>query len=246
MNAHRFRPVFIGRMARTLGLAAILLGALSIPTAHAQVHADGAMKLTFGLPRAEFADQLDSFGFGGSLSAAAGFTGSPLRIGADLGFMIYGHERRNEPFSTTIPDVTVDVVTDNSVATGHIFLRFQPDFPGMKPYADALFGFKYLFTETRIESEQFDQNEVVRSTNFDDTALSYGFGGGVKIHLFTPTAEDAPASVYLDLGAKYLMGSEAKYLKKGSIRREDGTVTFDVSRSRTDMLLLQFGLGITF
>lgn len=236
--------MFDNRISMYVGIAALLLGLLVVSPSAAQINAEGSLKLTFGLPRAEFAEQLDAIGFGGNLSAAAGFEASPLMIGADLGFMIYGHERRNEPFSTTIPDVTVDVVTDNSVALGHVFLRFKPDVPGIQPYADALFGFKYLFTETRIESEQFDQTEITRSTNFDDTAMSYGFGGGVKIHLFTPKGPDAPASVYLDLGAKYLMGAEAEYLQEGSIRRQDGTVTFDVQSSRTDMLLIQFGLGV--
>lgn len=225
-------------------LAAVVL--MSAPSATAQINAEGSLKLTVGLPQGEFADQLDANGFGGNLAAAVGFPGSPLLIGADLGFMIYGHERRNEPFSTTIPDVTVDVVTDNSLALGHLFLRLKANLPGIQPYADALFGFKYFFTETRIESEQFDQNEITRSTNFDDTALSYGFGGGVKISLFTPTGENGPGGVYLDLGAKYLMGTEASYLQEGSIRRQNGQVTFDVDQSKTDMLLIQFGVGISF
>jgi len=233
------------RLLTTFSVLALAL-LISVPTASAQINAEGSLKFTVGLPRAEFADQLDATGFGGNLDVAIGFPGSPLLVGIDAGYMIYGHERRNEPFSTTIPDVTVDVVTDNNVAMGHIFLRFKPDLPGIKPYADALFGFKYFFTETRIESEQFDEDEITRSTNFDDTAMSYGFGGGVKIDLFTPTGEDGPGGVYLDLGAKYLMGSEASYLQEGSIRRANGQVTFDVDQSKTDMLLIQFGVGITF
>jgi hypothetical protein len=226
------------------GLAALfLLGLFLTPSATAQINAEGSLKFTVGLPRAEFADQLDATGFGGNVSAAVGFPGSPLLIGLDAGYMLYGHERRNEAFSTTIPDVTVDVVTDNSLASGHIFLRLKPDLPGIQPYADALFGFKYFFTETRIESENFDQNEITRSTNFDDTAMSYGFGGGVKIKVYSPPGK---GGVFLDLGAKYLMGSEAEYLKEGSIRRENGQVTFDVNNSRTDMLLIQFGVGMSF
>lgn len=227
----------------TLLTALFLLGLFIAPSATAQINAEGSLKFTVGLPRAEFADQLDATGFGINMSGAIGFPGSPLLIGLDGGYMLYGHERRNEPFSTTIPDVTVDVVTDNSVAMGHVFLRLSPNLPGIKPYADALFGFKYFFTETRIESEQFDQNEITRSTNFDDTAMSYGFGGGVKITVFNPPGK---GGVHIDLGAKYLMGSEAEYLKEGSIRRQNGQVTFDVNNSRTDLLLIQFGVGMTF
>ncbi|MDA0378453.1 MAG: hypothetical protein O2899_03085, partial [Bacteroidetes bacterium] len=188
----------------------------------AQINAEGALTFTVGVPQGEFGDQLDATGFGGNLNFAVGFPGSPVLVGLDAGYLIYGHERRNEPFSTTIPDVTVDVVTDNSVASGHVFLRFKPNLPVIQPYADGLFGFKYFATQTRIESEAFEQNEITRSTNFDDTALSYGFGGGVKINVFTPTGDNGPGGVHLDLGARYLIGKEASYLQKGSIRRESG------------------------
>lgn len=214
--------------------------------AQAQINAEGALTFTVGVPQGDFGDHLDANGYGGNLNVAVGFPGSPVLVGLDAGYLIYGHERRNEPFSTTIPDVTVDVVTDNSVASGHLFLRFKPNLPFVQPYADGLFGFKYFVTETRIESDAFEQNEITRSTNFDDAALSYGFGGGVKINVFTPTGKNGPGGVHLDLGAKYLIGKEASYLQEGSIRRENGRVTFDVTHSETTMLLFHFGVDVTF
>lgn len=231
---------------RTLLVALFASLLLFAAPAQAQINAEGALTFTVGVPQGDFGDHLDANGYGVNLNAAIGFPGSPILLGIDGGYLIYGHERRNEPFSTTIPDVTVDVVTDNGVASGHVFLRFKPNLPVIQPYADGLFGFKYFLTETRIESEAFDQNEITRSTNFDDTALSYGFGGGVKINVFTPTGKNGPGGVHLDLGARYLIGKEASYLQKGSIRRENGRVTFDVTHSETTMLLFHFGLGLTF
>ena len=230
---------------RSLLVVSVLSAFLAVP-GFAQINAEGALTFTVGVPQGEFSDHLDATGFGINANAAIGFPGSPILLGIDGGYLIYGHERRNEPFSTTIPDVTVDVVTDNSVATGHLFLRLKPNLPGFQPYGDALFGFKYFFTQTRIESDAFDQNEITRSTNFEDTALSYGFGGGVKINLFTPTGNNGPGGVHLDVGARYLIGKEAEYLKEGSIRREGGRVTFDVTNSDTTMLLVHFGIGVTF
>lgn len=231
------RTLFVALFVSLLFLAA---------PAQAQINAEGALTFTVGVPQGDFGDHLDANGYGVNLNAAIGFPGSPILLGIDAGYLLYGHERRNEPFSTTIPDVTVDVVTDNGVASGHLFLRFKPNLPVIQPYADGLFGFKYFLTETRIESEAFDQNEITRSTNFDDTALSYGFGGGVKINVFTPTGTNGPGGVHLDLGARYLIGKEASYLQKGSIRRENGRVTFDVTHSETTMLLFHFGVGLTF
>jgi len=224
----------------------ILLATFASSDALAQIRAEGSIAFGVGVPQGEFDDQLDAIGFGGQINGAIGLPGSPFLFGADLGFQIYGHERRNEPFSTTIPDVTVDVITDNSMFTGHLFVRLQPDLPVVRPYADALFGFKHLFTQTRIENEGFDEFEIARSTNFNDTALSYGFGGGLQFKIFSPTGEDAPGAVYLDVGAKYLIGTEASYLQEGSIRRNNGQVTFDVFQSKTTMLIAHFGVGVRF
>ena len=213
----------------------------------AQVRAEGGLAFSVGVPQGEFGDQVDQLGFGLNLFGAVGLPGTPFMIGLDGGYMLYGHERRNEPFSTTIPDVTVDVVTDNNIATGHVFVRLSPDIPVIRPYADALIGFKYLFTETRIKDELFDDNEIARSTNFSDTALSYGFGGGLQYRLFNGAGRaEGPASVYLDLGARYVIGSEAAYLEEGSIRRENGQVTFDVTKSETTLLNLKLGVTVKF
>ena len=213
----------------------------------AQVRAEGGLSFGVGIPQGEFDEQIDQLGFGGRIQGAIGMEGMPFMIGADFGYMLLGHERRNEPFSTTIPDVTVDVVTDNNMASGHLFVRLSPDMPVFRPYADALVGFKYLFTETRITNENFDEAEIARSTNFSDTALSYGFGGGLQLRVFNGEGrEDSPSSVYLDFGAKYLIGSEAAYLKEGSIRRENGQVTFDVSKSETTLLNILFGVSVRF
>ena len=57
-------------------------------------------------------------------------------IGADLAFMIYGSETRQEPFSLTIPDVTVEVETSNNIVLLHALARLQErlksEFEGVK------------------------------------------------------------------------------------------------------------------
>lgn len=201
-----------------------------------------------GVPQGVFRDNVTDPGFGIDLFAGLGFGRSPVVIGLDLGFLVYGRERRTEPFSTTIPDVTVDVETTNNVLQTHFVLRFQPPGGTVRPYAEGLFGFKYLFTQTRIESERFNDNEpIASSTNFDDFALSYGVGGGVAIELYRFGEETKEIrSVELKLGAQYLIGSEAEYLQEGSIRRENGNVAFEVDRSRTTLLEPYLGVGVQF
>lgn len=225
----------------------VITGCAFSQTASAQIHPTGGISLNLGLPQGEFNDNVSSVGFGANLYGALGFGQSPVSIGAELGFLIYGHERRNEPFSTTIPDVTVDVVTDNNIALGHLFVRLQPPTGAVRPYADALVGLKYFFTRTRIENEGFGDDEAIAaSTNFDDTAFSYGLGMGLDIPVWTGAiGEDRNmGTVMINLGMRYLWGTEADYLKEGSVRRSNGRVAYDITRSDTSLLIPQ--LGVTF
>jgi len=206
-----------------------------------------------GLPQGAFADQVDDLGLGASILAGVGLPRWPVVLGAEFCFLTYGRETRTEPFSTTIPDVYVDVTTTNDIVMGHLLVRIQPRSGWLRPYLDALFGFKYFSTTTSIPAPFYDPDgssgftTIASTTQLDDTALSYGAGGGLDIRLkeWIDTNGNVIA-LRLNLGARYLFGSEAKYLKEGSIRREDGEVEFDILRSRTDMLITQIGLAVEF
>ena len=225
----------------------LLMMAWSLPLS-AQFHGQAAVNFIVGVPQNEFETNVDNNGYGIDLEGGVVFAPAPFMLGGDIGFLVYGSESRNEPFSTTIPDVTVDVNTTNNIVFANLFLRLQPDFGFVKPYADGIIGFKYLFTRTTIENEGFDDEEIASSTNFDDTAFSYGFGGGVHIRLTTLGGfeNETGPTLLLHLGARLLKGSEAEYLKEGSIRRENGEVEFDVEKSETDILLFRIGLGLEF
>lgn len=221
---------------------------VSTATAQSRPRIDGGASFSIGNPVGEFGDNIDAVGFGGRLWGGVGPANSPVLVGVDFGFLVYGRERRTEPFSTTIPDVTVEVVTSNNIVNGHLFFRLQPPEGSFRPYADGLVGFKYLFTDTRIRNEGFDDEDIARSTNFDDAALSYGLGAGVQARVWGagPDREEGPYGVYIDLGARYLFGTQAQYLQEGSIRREGTNVTFDVAESETNLLVFQIGVALSF
>ncbi len=232
-----------------LVLRAILLVialTMSIGSAVAQVHGEGGLSFIVGSPQGQFDTQVDATGFG--INAFGGIRvgrNSPVLMGIDLGFLIYGHESRREPFSRTIPDVNVDVVTDNNIVLSHFLLRFQPARGAVRPYFDGLFGLKYFFTETRIQdTDLFQDQSVVSSTNFEDVALSYGVGGGVSFAL--ARAGGRGGVVSLDIGIRYLLGSEASYLRRGSIERSRGRVSYDVFQSETNLLETRIGASIRF
>ena len=54
--------------------------------------------------------------------------------------------------------------------------------------------------------------------------------------------ENDGTSFFIDLKARYLLGTEAEYLKEGSVVVENGQVTYEVSKSKTDLLTVQFGV----
>lgn len=201
------------------------------------------LNLKLGLPQGSFKSNVGNVGGGVDVLALYHLRRLPFAVGLDMGILIYGSQSRNEPISTTIPDVTVNVTNTNNYSSFHLVGRVQPRSGSFRPYADVLLGLNYLFTDTRITDED-DYEEVASSTNFSDTAFSTGLSVGAKWYLSTGTEETTgfPFQILLDTKLKYLFGREAEYLKKGSMRVENGDLFFDTKRSRTDLLGIHVGL----
>ncbi len=211
---------------------------------HSQSAGGGLM---LGFPQNEFKENIDRLGFGvsGQVLFFNPTEGLPFGFGLDVGYLNYGNESRREPFSLTIPDVVVDVDRSNNLVNFHLLFQIAPPSGSFRPYLELLFGGSYLFTETSINSR--GNEEVASNTNFDDFAWSYGIGGGLLINLYTPDQPEGNfTSLFLDLKARYLLGSEAEYLKEGSVTIENGKVYYDVSKSKTDLLITQIGVMAYF
>lgn len=226
---------------RALFTTIIGIAALSAAPVHAQTFQAG-LDFTTVIPRGEFKDNIEDngYGLGGHFLVRLGR--SPLMAGVDGGFATYGSEKRREPLSSSIPDITVDVVTDNNIILTHFLLRAQPRSGSVRPYVDGLIGFKYLFTQTKVEADEAEE-VLASTTNLSDFAFSYGVGGGVQFRL---AGLGGSRELVLDTKVRHLWGSEARYLRKGSIIREDGMVIFDVLSSRTNVVTAQIGLSFRF
>jgi len=199
-----------------------------------------------GLPQDEFRDNIDDEGYGGSAQFGYFLGDTPIMVGVDVGFLNYGTTERFETFSPDIPEVIVQVRTTNNILLTHGFLRLQPQNGAVRPYVEGLLGFKYLFTRTSVNDEFFDES-IASSTNFDDLAGSWGVGTGLDIRLWENQRRRGIADVSLTIGAKYLWGSEAGYLRKGSIRTEpNGDISIFVFHSKTNMLVPSIGARIRF
>ena len=200
-----------------------------------------------GFPQGEFRDNVNRLGFGvsGEVLFFNPSPGLPFGFGLDIGYLNYGSESRQEPFSTTIPDVIVDVNRSNNLVNFHLLFHIAPPTGNVRPYLELLFGGAYLFTETSINST--GNEEVASNTNFDDFAWNYGVGGGLQINVYTPdNPEGTFEALFLDLKVRYLYGTEAEYLKEGSVTISNGDVYYDVSKSKTDLLITQLGVMAYF
>jgi hypothetical protein len=229
-------------LRKSIFWAAIIIALLFNNDSFAQ---SGGVNFTLAFPMGEFKDNVDRLGYGGSVHFLFWDQTSklPFSFGLNLGFINYGSESRREPFSHTIPDVTVDVDRSNNLVNFHLLFQIAPPPSTVTPYAELLFGGSYLFTETQIKSRGIE--EVASSTNFDDFAWSYGGGGGLMILLNDNISDDVGA-LFLDLKVRYLLGTEAEYLKEGSVTIIDGDVHYDVTRSKTDLLTAHLGVVAYF
>ncbi len=225
-----------------------LLFVLNVSFAGAQEMFNAGGNFVIATPQGEFKDNVDNVGLGLSGYFMFHIPNSPLSLGLTGGYMAYGRETREEPWSTTIPDVRVDVVTTNAIVNFGLMARLQAPQGGLRPYVDGLLGFNYLFTDTEVR-DQGDYEEVARSTNFDDFATYYGIGAGLWIRVFSGEMADSEKeySVFIDLGVQYTAGNEAEYLKRGSVEiDENNKVHYDVLKSTTDMLKYKIGVGFSF
>lgn len=229
--------------------AAAFLTLLSPASASAQSAYLGA-DFIVAAPIGEFADTLDRVGFGVGLELGYHVGAAPIEVGLGAGFLTYGSQERSEPWSNTIPDVTLDVETSNNIALGHLFLRVIPKDGLVRPFVDGRIGFNYLYTSTSVESEGFsEQPEIASSTNFDDITFAYGAGAGALVQLWkndSPTPTDEAREVLLDFRVGYNAGDEAEYLTPGSIGREGGQVKYFPKSSKTDLVDVRLGVQVRF
>jgi hypothetical protein len=220
-----------------------MVGTCPVPIRAQEVQ--GGLDFLVGFPQGEFKRNINKTGYGIVGNVGWAPEESPFMFGIEVGYMIYGSESRREPFSTTIPDVTVNVNTHNNLVPGHVIARVQPNVGTFRPYVQGMVGMNYLFTNTTIENRGGGE-EVASDVNQSDVTFSYGGGGGIMVSVYTGGENESIQNVLIHLGARYVKGGNARYLKEGSIRREAGRVIYDTLESTTDLLTFLIGASVHF
>ncbi len=183
----------------------------------------GSLALSIGIPQNSFRENTDATGIGFDLSFAFPFQKEiPIYLGADINYMVYGFNSQNLDLSADIVaqngtviaslPIPLRVVNTNSIFGTHAFIRAVAPFELIQPYAEALIGFRYISTNTKIEDrsdelrwarDPDESNLISRTTVLDDWIFSYGFGGGFLIKI--------GGNAFLNLRADYFKGQRAEY-----------------------------------
>jgi opacity protein-like surface antigen len=239
--------------------ALILITVIAASTAvHAQEQTTFGMNLHVISPQGAFRQEIERLGVGIQFGGSYRFSGTPFALGGEFAFHNYGIDSRDEPLSTTIPDLKVRVENSYNQLAFLLVGRAEPNpSGGFRPYLEALWGGNYFFTETSIRNRfSTDDEPIARDTNIDDWALTWGGGAGIQLLVHETTGEvfdgigndlkNVPTKIFVNIGARYLLGNEATYLKEGSVRVNNGQVTYETSRSKTDMMIIQLGVTVKF
>lgn len=251
------RAVMSIHIVRAILCSVCLLCATNV-TAQSQRSPERPLRLQVGLGLLG-AGAVGDFGagvdgaWGALVHMDVGLGRSPFSLGGEFGGMGYGAESRSVYIGNLIPDIpnlSVKVNTDNEMWLGHLRVRAQRGVGRWRPYADGLLGFTRLSTRTSIKGAlscssvlqagvTCSSETAAEATNAKDSVPSYGGAAGVMIGF-----RQSPRSPRLDLSVRYHRGGVAEYLTEGAIVREGDRATFNLSRSRTDMVMAYCGVNI--
>lgn len=159
---------------------------------------------------------------------------------ADGGFLQYGDESKRVPLSSTIGGrVQVDVSTTNYIVPLSIGPQIMWPKGTIRPYANAGLGGQFFFTQSSVEGSD-NSTTFARTTNQWDKTGTWVAGGGLYVLLYQKRF-----NVLLDIGAQYINGGRARYLKPGSIEDlPDNQIRVTPMESNTHMVLMKLGVRL--
>jgi len=240
---------------RQAGAAVLFYLCLTSGAVSGQTTLEFSVDPAFAIPVGAFRDNVPENGIGAAVSLATWIRDLPVMVGGELGFLVYGYENSQEPYNTATPDFTVRHTIWNNIMQAHLFVRWLTTRDDLRFFVEGLVGFKYFYTDSHIVNVGYAEGyPIPKSTNLSDHAFSYGVGAGASIRIRKHREETDEggkhrkerSGLILECGARYLAGSHADYLRKGSVQRVDGDVTYDVYSSRTSVVVPFIGIRWEF
>lgn len=213
------------------------------------------VNMVWGFAQGSFEDNLDRPMPGVVLSFGGRTPNLPLVLSTEIGWLGYGFDDYLELQYPNIPISVVNVGTKNSIVLTHFIARVAPFERIISPYVDGLIGLKYISTSIDVESEAIidddgviiiDDDRIFTSSTYNAFAISYGFGAGVNVQIFSGSLgfQNPNISISVNAGAQYLFGSKADYLTENSIQPGVDSIRFERVESNTNMLIPKFGFRV--
>jgi hypothetical protein len=190
-----------------------------------------------GDPVGDLGDFFDQ-GFGGQLEASWAMTEDRrLRLRADVGVLVYGHEKISmcHPVGCRIG---VDLTTTNNIFYGGVGPEFAFATGAFEPYVFGTVGLSYFATISSLSGAD-EYRDYFDTTNYSDVVMAWKVGGGTRVRVH---GGEHPIS--LDFGVERHQNGIANFLTEGDILdNADGTITLFPHRSEAN--LVTFRLGVT-
>ncbi len=196
--------------------------------------------IVLAVPTGEFSDFV-GLGGGANLFALFNFDRNGLfGLRLDGSVLSYGHERITQPLSNTIQRVSVDVTTNNWIASFGLGPQLTLGSGPIRPYVYGTVGFSYFATVSSVSGTADFDHSFASSTNFDDVTFASSGGAGVLIQLSNGTRP-----VALDMSVRTLRNGVTEYLRRGSIQeRSDGSVFITPIQSEANLVTVKLGVSV--
>lgn len=180
-------------------------------------------------------------GFGGQLSVGIPVDDYGLfRIVADLGFLIYGHERQSYCMSLPVGcRIGLDLTTTNNIAFGGIGPELALPLGVVEPYVRGMMGFSYWFTNSSLSGYD-DDHDFGNTTHLWDLVAAWRAAAGIRLRV---SSGRNPVSI--DFGVERHENGIADFLTEGDIvDHADGSISIFPHRSEANLLTYHVGISI--
>ncbi len=186
-------------------------------------------------PIGSFKDGLNASGNGFALRIGYDMSNLPVTFGIEYHFVAYDYKYTDGMTFYSGFDMML------------LSLRLQPAEAFFRPYVELVTGASWYYTSSdpHIISmfKDYQEDDFYSSLN-DDLGVNAGFGAGISI--LSSKGKGKSSKILIDAGFRYLFGSRATVIKKGTINKIDGYVEYEKSITSTNQIHFLLGITIRF
>lgn len=197
----------------------------------------------YAIPGDEFKHRTDNNGAGIQVGALRHLGDLPISLGATAGLIGYGKTSYFETIKNLQgDDILLRADVANNGFNGMAVLRVHPIKGKFQPYAEAMYGFRYIYSNLDILNDA--ANIPVKQDSFSESVNTSGISVGLSYTLFQKEDRNTERLVKLKLNTNYTIhwSGDAEFAKKGTMEQNITTVRFETERRNVSQSQIHFGL----